>query len=149
MEAGKSGWNVLTALLFQPTSELAEKIAAYRDARAKSGYDPNTGHVTLMMHTYVGVDEADVREQVREPFIEYLRSSADLWRQGSEALANLTEAERAVALDFAFERYYRTSALFGTPENCRARIQELQKIGVNEIACLIDFGLDTNTVSPD
>src|SRR5439155_10348242 len=47
---------------------------------------------------------------------------------------------------YAFERYCRTSALFGTPESCARRVEQLRAIGVNEIACLIDFGVDAKIV---
>ncbi|HEY9797281.1 MAG TPA: MupA/Atu3671 family FMN-dependent luciferase-like monooxygenase [Leptolyngbyaceae cyanobacterium] len=146
IEAGALGVNILTALLFQPIEELAEKIALYRDSRAKHGHDPEAGHVTLMLHTFVGEDIDVVRNQVREPFTEYLKNSVDLWRQGSKNLDNLTEKEREDLLAYAFERYFQTSALFGTPDTCLARVARLKEIGVNEIACLIDFGVDVDAV---
>ncbi len=146
VETGRGGFNVLTALLFQSTDELAEKLNAYRAARAESGYDPASGHVTLMMHTFVGGNESEVKKTVRGPFIEYLKSSTDLWRQNSRDLSELSDEERKKVLDFAFERYYRTSGLFGTPDTCLPMIAGLKEIGVDEIACLIDFGVDTRTV---
>jgi natural product biosynthesis luciferase-like monooxygenase protein len=144
VEAGAGGWNVLTALLFQSVDELAKKIAAYREARARNGHDPGQGHVTLMLHTLLGTDQGEVKDTVRAPFLEYLKSSTDLWRHGSKALEELTANERQEALDFAFERYYRTSGLFGTPDTCAEMVELLQGAGVNEIACLIDFGVDTD-----
>ncbi len=146
IEAGALGVNILTALLFQPIEELAEKIALYRDSRAKHGHDPEAGHVTLMLHTFVGEDIEVVRNQVREPFTEYLKNSVDLWRQDSKNLDDLTEKEREDLLAYAFERYFQTSALFGTPDTCLARVTRLKEIGVNEIACLIDFGVDMDAV---
>ena len=146
IEAGALGLNILTALLFQPIEELAEKIALYRDSRAKHGHDPEAGHVTLMLHTFVGEDIEVVRNQVREPFTEYLKNSVDLWRQDSKNLDDLTEKEREDLLAYAFERYFQTSALFGTPDTCLARVTRLREIGVNEIACLIDFGVDMDAV---
>jgi natural product biosynthesis luciferase-like monooxygenase protein len=146
IEAGALGVNILTALLFQPIEELAEKIALYRDSRAKHGHDPEAGHVTLMLHTFVGEDIEIVRNQVRKPFTEYLKSSVDLWRQDSKNLDDLTEKEREDLLAYAFERYFQTSALFGTPDTCLARVTRLKEIGVNEIACLIDFGVDMDAV---
>jgi natural product biosynthesis luciferase-like monooxygenase protein len=146
IEAGASGHHVLTALLFQPIEELAQKIAAYREARSQHGYDPQTGHVTLMLHTFVGEDLSAVRETVRQPFIEYLKTSVNLWRQGLKSLDDLKEHEREELLAYAFERYFQTSALFGTPESCLERVEQLKEIGVNEIACLIDFGVDVASV---
>ena len=43
VQSGERGANVLTALLFQGVAELAEKIAAYREARARHGHDPASG----------------------------------------------------------------------------------------------------------
>ncbi|WP_193200137.1 type I polyketide synthase, partial [Nostoc sp. MG11] len=146
IEAGASGFNILTALLFQPVEELAEKIVLYREARKQHGHDPDSGQVTLMLHTFIGEDLKEVRNQVRGPFIEYIKSSVNLWRQGSDDLDKLTETEKENLLAYAFERYFHTSALFGTPSTCLEMVQRLQAIGVDEIACLIDFGIDGNTV---
>jgi natural product biosynthesis luciferase-like monooxygenase protein len=144
-EAGEHGMNVLTALLFQSIDELAEKIAVYRDARARHGLDPATGHVTLMLHTFVGDDMEEVRRAVRDPFIAYLASSVDLWKQANKNLDDLGPAEREQVLDWAFERYFQTSALFGTPATCAAFVEQVRSAGVDEIASLIDFGVDPDT----
>ena len=144
-QAGEHGANVLTALLFQGVAELAEKIAGYRQARALHGHDPDAGHVTLMLHTFVGENLDDVRRTVRLPFIDYLRSSMDLWWRGRGRLDDLRPQQREELLDRAFERYFRTSALFGTRKTCAAFVADLSKAGVDEIACLIDFGVDIDT----
>src|SRR5690606_33645825 len=44
------------------------------------------------------------------------------------------------------ERYFETSGLFGSPATCERQLRRLMAIGVNEIACLIDFGVDTDEV---
>lgn len=139
--AGALGVNILTALLFQQVDELAEKLAAYRAARAAHGHDADAGTVTVMLHTFVGADEATVRRTVEGPFKTYLEDSVDLWRRGSEALESLDEKTRAKVLDFAFERYYRNNGLFGTPDSTAPMVARLREIGVDEIACLIDFGI--------
>ena len=41
----------------------------------------------------------------------------------------------------AYERYVQTSALIGTPASCAPILDKLQAIGVDEIACFIDFGI--------
>ncbi len=145
-EAGALGLNVLTALLFQTTDELAENIAAYRQARAAHGHDPATGQVTCMLHTFVGTDFDLVREQVRPPFIEYLKSSVNLWQHGAKPLDTLTASEQETLLNYAFERYFQSNALFGTPESCLPMVERLSEAGVDEIACLIDFGVDSETI---
>jgi hypothetical protein len=49
-------------------------------------------------------------------------------------------------LEFAFERYFNESGLFGTVDDAMARVDELTRIGVTEIACLIDYGIERQTV---
>ncbi|WP_330179718.1 LLM class flavin-dependent oxidoreductase [Nocardia sp. NBC_01503] len=144
--AGALGVNVLTALLFQEVDELADKLAAYRKALARNGHGIEAGTVTVMLHTYVGATDAAVRKTVEGPFKSYLEDSVDLWRRGSEALESLDEKSRAKVLDFAFERYYRNNGLFGTPDSTLPMVRRLREIGVDEIACLVDFGIPDSDV---
>ncbi len=163
-EAGKLGLNVLTHLLGQTVEEVGEKIRIYREARREAGYDPDAGQVALMLHTFVGDDNDEVRELVREPMKSYLGSSMKLamdfaWsfpafkRPGGEDskpddidLSSLSEDEIDTILDFAFERYFETSGLFGDHETCVAMLRACDEIGVDEIACLLDFGVETERV---
>ena len=140
LAAGSHGYHVLTALLFQTPEELATKISLYRRAREQAGYPPETGHVTVMLHSFIGTTDEEVRSVVREPFLAYLESSVRLWANERTDLARLDERERARALDLAFERYFQTAALFGTPASVGPLLQRLQRAGADEIACLIDFG---------
>jgi natural product biosynthesis luciferase-like monooxygenase protein len=146
--AGERGYNVLTHLLGQDLKTLAEKIASYRRARREAGHDE--GHVTLMLHTFVHEDAAYVREVVRAPFTKYLEQSVDLftplYRELGLDPAALSPKDKATLLEFAFERYFSTSGLFGTPDSCRELLERVADVGVNEIACLIEFGVDTKIV---
>jgi AMP-binding enzyme/AMP-binding enzyme C-terminal domain/Phosphopantetheine attachment site len=58
----------------------------------------------------------------------------------------MSEKDMDDLLAFAFGRYFETSALFGTPETCGRMIDRLKAIGVDEVACLIDFGVDADSV---
>ncbi len=157
--AGAGGFNVLTHLLGQTLEELAEKVKAYRQARREAGFDPAKGVVTCMLHTFVGEDLDAVRETVRQPMKDYLASAMALvvgfaWsfpafaRPGGPDskpedvdLAGLSEDETDAILEFAFERYFETSGLFGTPEICADMIDRCKAADIDEIASLIDFGL--------
>jgi natural product biosynthesis luciferase-like monooxygenase protein len=166
--AGEMGANVLTNMLGQSLDDLRQKIAVYRAARQQR---PGRPHVSLMLHTFVGPDMAEVRRVVREPFLSYLATSTDLIKQtrwqfpafaqpgGANAnqgggqgggqdvpLRELTPEENEALMAHAFERYFDTSGLFGTPEHCLTLIDKLRAVGVDEIACLIDFGVDADRV---
>lgn len=148
--AGKTGANLLTHLLGQTVEELKEKITVYRAARKEAGHD-GEGFVTLMIHTFIGDDAASVKEKVKMPFTNYLRNATGLVRTLAKSMGQDITAETfssedmETLLEHAFNRYYSTAALFGTPESCLEMVSRLSLAGVNEIGCLVDFGLDVNT----
>lgn len=150
--AGECGGHLLTHILGQNIEELAEKIRIYREARASRGLTADSGQVALMMHAFLGEDREKVREQVRVPFINYLRSSLGLLetfirRQKLPLdINNMSQQDMDDVLEFAFTRYFETNALFGEPEECVGMIGRLRQIGVDEVACLIDFGVDVDAV---
>lgn len=162
-EAARIGANVLTHLLGQSIEEVAEKIQIYRQTLAETGRNPDDYQVTLMLHTLIGDDREEVRDLARKPMKDYLRSAAALIKQYAWAfpafkkpanasnafdidLGTLTPDELDDILEFAFLRYFDDSGLFGTVEDALARVDQLKKIGVTEVACLIDFGLDAERV---
>ena len=150
--AGKIGANVLTSLLYETTDNLARQIVLYRNSLSKHGYDPQQGKVALMLHTFVGDNEDVIRSQVKEPFCNYIKTHFGLVEKLAKRLdfpintETLTEDDRACLFDFAFERYLQGRVMIGTKETCNQTIKHLEKIGVDEIACLIDFGLDFDSV---
>ncbi|MBI6630199.1 MupA/Atu3671 family FMN-dependent luciferase-like monooxygenase [Pontibaca salina] len=157
-EAGEIGANVLTHLLGQTVDEVAGKIEVYHAALRKAGHDPADFTVTLMLHTFLAETRENSREIARAPMKDYLRSAAALIKQYAWAfpafkrpegvtnpfemdLGTLAEDELEAILDFAFDRYFDESGLFGTVEDALARTEQLKRIGVDEIACLIDYGI--------
>jgi hypothetical protein len=157
-EAGTIGANILTHLLGQSIAEIEGKIKLYHDALRAAGHDPKAFTVTLMLHSYIAEDREIAREIARGPMKDYLRSAAALIKQYAWAfpafkkpqgvsnpmeidLQSLSAEETEAILDFAFQRYFEDSGLFGTVEDAVARVEELARIGVGEVACLIDYGI--------
>ncbi len=144
--AGATGANLLTHLQFQSPDDLGVNIAAYRHARQDHGHDPDAGVVTVMVHLFLGATCEAVRGIVETPFKAYLRSSVNLWCPSVKELRDLSEHDTEDLVDYAFERYYHTNTLFGTPDSCRGLVARLHQCGVDEIACLIDFGVADDLV---
>jgi natural product biosynthesis luciferase-like monooxygenase protein len=147
-EAGRLQANLLTHLLGQDVETLAKKIRVYRDASAEAG---RAGHVTLMLHTFLGEDVDEIRETVRSPFSAYIKSALDLDLAAAKAKQELgqedmSERDIEYVVEQAFERYFETSGLFGTPASRVDFVRRLAAVGVDEIACLIDFGVDEDDV---
>ncbi len=162
-EAGEIGANVLTHLLGQSIDEVAGKIRLYHDALRKAGHDPKDFTVTLMLHTYVARTRDIARETARGPMKSYLLAAAGLVKQYAWAfpafkkpkgvtnpmdidLGSLSQDEVDGILDYAFNRYFEDSGLFGTVDDCLRRVEQLKAIGVGEIGCLIDYGIPTSQV---
>ncbi len=163
VEAGRHGCNVLTHLLGQSIDEVESKIKLYHDALRENGHDPDDFTITLMLHSYLAEDREVARDIAREPMKNYLRSAAGLIKQFAWAfpafkkpegvnnafeldLGILNEEELEEILEAAFLRYFETSGLFGTVEDALDRVEQVKRIGVTEIACLIDYGIDSATV---
>jgi alkanesulfonate monooxygenase SsuD/methylene tetrahydromethanopterin reductase-like flavin-dependent oxidoreductase (luciferase family) len=105
-----------------------------------------------MLHTFIGEDIQEVKQKVKEPFCNYLKTHFGLVENLAKRVnysidtETFSEDDRNSLLSFAFERYFQGRVTIGTLETCRETIEHLQKIGVDEIACLIDFGLDFDSV---
>ncbi|EEW26720.1 MupA/Atu3671 family FMN-dependent luciferase-like monooxygenase [Rhodobacter ferrooxidans] len=157
-EAGEIGAHVLTHLLGQSIDEVADKIKIYHSALREAGHDPANFTVTLMLHTYVTRDREQARATAIGPMKAYLGAAAGLVKQYAWAfpafkkpqgisdpadidLRTLTGDEVTGILDFAFNRYFEDSGLFGTVEDALDRVEQLKRIGVTEVACLIDYGI--------
>ncbi len=101
-----------------------------------------------------------MRETVREPMKGYLRDSIALVKEHASAfptfdptkteadgaLAGLTPEDMDALLEVSFARYFETSGLFGDVEQAIAFAEGVAGIDVDEIAALIDFGIDGTTV---
>lgn len=139
--AGRIGAGVLTHLLTQSLDELRPKITRYRQLH------PGRGQVTLMLHTLVGPDDAIAYASARKPMTRYLRSSLDLVAgllPGSPFHgAAITDDEADFLIGRVLDRFLTDRGLFGSVPTCARTLKRLAGAGVDEVACLIDFGLET------
>ncbi|HEX8088511.1 MAG TPA: LLM class flavin-dependent oxidoreductase [Blastocatellia bacterium] len=146
IRAGEVGANILAALVGYSLEDLAERIRLYREARAGGGHDPARGQVTVMAHTFLGDDNQEVKEKVRAPLCHYLRSYFNQFADVGYDAEGVTEEDKNTIVAKAFDHYFATGTLIGTPNKCSRLVDRLIETGVDEIACLIDFGLDIDSV---
>jgi natural product biosynthesis luciferase-like monooxygenase protein len=144
-EAGACGANILTALMGQDLAELGHKIAVYRHARADAGLDPSQGIITLMLHAYAGRDEDEVIAVAKPALKTYLETHAEfaapLLAQQNVDVDSLDAAAKLALLGRAFNKYRRWRSLIGTEDYCSEMLSRCAAEGVDEVACLVDFGL--------
>lgn len=145
--AGERGEHVLTHVLDANLKLLADNIALYRQQREHAGHDPATGRVALMLHTFLGDDEAKVAATVRGPYGDYLKSIVPMAQGLASARARTVDLKKLNArqitqfVDCHYDRAVRGLSLIGTPDSARATLNTMHGLGVDEVACLVDFGV--------
>jgi natural product biosynthesis luciferase-like monooxygenase protein len=150
--AGRIGANVLTGLTGQSVDDLARKLQIYRETLIANGHDPHQKKVALMLHTYLGGDLLRVRELVRPYMYDYLRINLGLHEKMAQSRnldirsGSFTSDDQESLLEYAFARYFEGSSLLGTVETGARMVARLRRIGVTEVACLIDFGPPSEVV---
>ncbi|MEU0943245.1 MupA/Atu3671 family FMN-dependent luciferase-like monooxygenase [Streptomyces canus] len=150
--AGRARAGLLTHLVGQGLDELSDKVALYREEyAARSGSEQDRGHVVLMLHAYLHEDEAVAKETVRAPLSTYLRSFAGLTMSSGPKgrridPATLSPRHFDALVERSFERYFDEGGLLGTLEKAVDVVERVRKADVDEIACLIDFGVNRDKV---
>lgn len=144
VRAGSGGLRILTHLLGQEPRELARRIGLYRRAWEAAGH-PGRGHVTVVLHTCIGSDARGVREAAFLPFQEHLRREhPGLVTEAGEGSPG-GEEDEGEASGVLVDRLWRTAGLMGTVDECLELLDGLKALGVDECACLVDFGVSLET----
>jgi alkanesulfonate monooxygenase SsuD/methylene tetrahydromethanopterin reductase-like flavin-dependent oxidoreductase (luciferase family) len=155
--AARTGAYVLTYLLGRSIESLAKDIALYRRTWAESGRAGH-GYVTIVTPTLISNGDATVNQAVRVAMQAHLRQETALLREAAwdfppfvraseddgitidQFLSRQSSSEFDELLQFSVERYIASGSLSGTPRHCLSLVERLKNIGVDEIACLLDFG---------
>jgi natural product biosynthesis luciferase-like monooxygenase protein len=159
LNAGKLGLNVLTAnfSLRHDLKEFVRKAKIYRDAiQAHHG---RRGHITLMAHTFVGENQDAIKTIAHPAMAEYLKANIEMQKDHSTGsrdqktswvkpeLSRLSDKETEIMIKFQVGNDLRSPLSFiGTSDHCAQQAERLSESGVDEIACLIDFGIGFNEV---
>jgi natural product biosynthesis luciferase-like monooxygenase protein len=147
--AGELGASILAPLAAMTFDDLRRRIELYRETWRSHGH-PGNGHVTVMMHAYLGDDIESVRAAVRGPMRRQLeltaKRMAELTRGTGDELAGVDDESIARFAEIAFEAHFERGGLFGTPKSVLAKVESFKTIGVDEIACLVDFGVPADGV---
>jgi natural product biosynthesis luciferase-like monooxygenase protein len=153
LAAGRLGFNVLTAnfALQHDLAKFIRKVKIYREAI--DAHHGRRGHVTLMAHTFVGADRDAIRTIVRPAMAAYLKVNIGMQKDHSVGMkdergfAGLSERESEIMIRTQVNNdLHSPLSLIGTLEECARQAERLSENGVDEIACLIDFGIGMEDV---
>lgn len=144
--AGEIGANVLTHMLGQSMEELAENISVYHQALRENGFSIEDREVSLMLHTYMDPSEKMALGISEKPFKEYLGSAIQLMEPLAKELGLDVNTQREELIEIAYRKFSKENTLIGSPESCQKMLHSVQHIGVTEVACLVDFGVESENV---
>ena len=144
--AGEIGANVLTHILGQSMEQLAENIKTYHQALKDNGFSIEDKKVTLMIHTYIDASEQTALNISEKPFKSYLKSSIKLMEPLAKEMGLDLNTQTDEIIDLAYKKFSKNNTLIGSPESCQKMLFDIQNIGVTEVACLVDFGVENEKV---
>jgi natural product biosynthesis luciferase-like monooxygenase protein len=153
LNAGRLGFNVLTAnfALKHDIKEFIRKARIYRDAIQT--HHGRRGHITLMAHTFVGENTEEIKTIVRPAMAEYLKVNIGMQKDHSvgakegKGFSHISERESEIMISAQVSNNLHSELSFiGTLDQCAQRAESLSKNEVDEIACLIDFGIGMEDV---
>ncbi|MFC9117899.1 MupA/Atu3671 family FMN-dependent luciferase-like monooxygenase [Streptomyces sp. NPDC057092] len=145
--AGELGHGVLTHLLGQTWEQLEDNLVDYGEALQKAGHGLDRERVAVMLHTYVADDGQRARDTARAPLTAYMRSSLNLFSlPAALSSGEVPEEELTEMLEHVYDGYTRSRCLIGSVQDCLPIVESLAQLGVDEIACLVDFGLPVDEV---
>jgi natural product biosynthesis luciferase-like monooxygenase protein len=164
LNAGRLGLNVLTAnfSLHHDLNEFVRKAKLYRDAIQT--HHGRRGHITLMAHTFVGDNHDEIRTIAQPAMAEYLKVNVEMQKDHSigtrdergisrktswvnPELSRLSERETEIMIKFQVSNDLQSPLSFvGTVDQCAQKAERLSENGVDEIACLVDFGIGFHDV---
>ncbi|MEM9547322.1 MAG: MupA/Atu3671 family FMN-dependent luciferase-like monooxygenase [Bacteroidota bacterium] len=144
--AGQIGANLLTHMLGQSIDTLEENIGIYNKSLEEHGFDPNEKSVTLMLHTYLDETLEQALKVSEQPFKEYLGSSIRLMKPMADELGIDMDTQLDELIEMAFLKFSKENTLIGSPASCQPMLFNLNRIGVTEVACLVDFGVEAENV---
>ncbi|WP_378186677.1 MupA/Atu3671 family FMN-dependent luciferase-like monooxygenase [Aquimarina sp. W85] len=144
--AGEIGANILTHMLGQSQEKLEENIKVYHKALIDNGFNVEEKKVSLMLHTYIDSSENVALGISKKPFKEYLGSSIKLMEPMAQELGLDVNTQSEELIEMAYQKFSKENTLFGSPESCQKMLFNIQNIGVTEVACLVDFGVESEKV---
>ncbi|MDW6005414.1 MupA/Atu3671 family FMN-dependent luciferase-like monooxygenase [Vibrio mangrovi] len=152
--AGQLGLHVLTSLITSDLESCAENIRRYR-AALKQHHPEKKGNVTLLMHTFlfpehITSDETKaITQQIRQSLSDYLKTFLSMSEQYIEN--NLADSldniwDNNAQADEIYQYFLTNKTLIGSQSVCQKMLNRLKQADVDEVACLIDFGLSNELI---
>jgi alkanesulfonate monooxygenase SsuD/methylene tetrahydromethanopterin reductase-like flavin-dependent oxidoreductase (luciferase family) len=143
--AGRKGYDVLVASPINPVPGFYEHIRAYRAALKTGARPAHAGDVAALFFVCPHASRADARAEAERSLLHYFRTIGEQALLGGRgqyegSYAYLEQVrERAAAM--TYETVDETMAVYGPPEECIARINDVyQHSAIDQLVCWFNAG---------
>ena len=141
----RNGWNLLIGQ-GEPFDQVAQQIDYYKGALSQAGHEYHPERVVVARAMYTSPSLAQSRRDTEGPFMWFKQTGQEVGAPPDNEVELLPEEYRAYRkrfsrdVTFNYDSMYENVTLFGTPDDLTARIQDLQRSGVDKIIFFTNFG---------
>jgi alkanesulfonate monooxygenase SsuD/methylene tetrahydromethanopterin reductase-like flavin-dependent oxidoreductase (luciferase family) len=144
--AGRKGYGAFVASPINPLPvKFYDQLLIYRRALHEAGHPVEKGDLAAAFPVYTADSRVQVRKELEESFMHYFHTIGEQARLGGRgqyegSYQYLREVrERAAAI--TYEQTEETMAVFGNPDECIARITEVQReAAMDQLICWFNPG---------
>lgn len=139
---GQMGYHLMVVPYAAPNpADLTGRIQLFSDARKAHGHTA-APEILAVYHFYCGETAAQAKDEPREALQRYVNSVVE--SNTEEAYSDQYKAYKGLQKGFKMMDYegylYPHRVIFGDPDQCVARIREIQSTGVTNVSLLANFG---------
>lgn len=143
--AGKKGYDVLVASPINPMPGFFDHVRKYRSARAGSDRQSGRGDVAALFFTCVAESKARARAEYENSMMHYFRTIGEQARLGDASQYagsyQYLKQVRERAAGMTWEAVDNSMALFGPPDECIGRIQQIYEgAQIDQLVCWFNPG---------
>jgi alkanesulfonate monooxygenase SsuD/methylene tetrahydromethanopterin reductase-like flavin-dependent oxidoreductase (luciferase family) len=138
---GQLGLPIFVASQVNPFSRIREYLPVYRAARAAAGHpDQSPDDVTILTPTYVAGSRAQVRAEMEQSLLCWLRSVTARYKSPETGPALVRERLERVRR-MTYEQACETMGVFDTPEACVERLHRFrEEFNMGRLICWFNQG---------
>jgi natural product biosynthesis luciferase-like monooxygenase protein len=143
--AGLKGYDILAASPINPMPGFIGHISNYRTALTQAGHNPDHRDVAALFFTNTSASIVHSRTEYEHSLMHYFRTIGEQAQRGDRSqydgsYAYLKQVRERVAA-ISWETVADTMAIFGSPEQCIARIEEIYNgARIDQLVCWFNPG---------
>lgn len=143
--AGLNGYDVMVASPINPLPGFHDHVRNYRDALSRGGHQADQRDVAALFFTHSSESIARTRAEYEPSMMHYFRTIGDQAQRGDrsqfEGSYSYLKQVRERAAAMSWEMVADTMAVFGSPDQCIARIEEIYRgARINQLVCWFNPG---------